>query len=119
MINEKPKTAFDLPKINCKELPFERCTNELEELKAAKHSISFYVTPDNKYKCIYTDFDEEEFYMVCNHMNRHIELFNFFKLAVLDAEKMRAIPCEEHDFTYKAIEYIRLKKLNNLNLNIK
>lgn len=46
---------------------------------------------------------------MCNHFNRHIELFNFFKLVVLDVEKMRAIPCDDQDFTYKALEYIKLK----------
>jgi hypothetical protein len=102
----------------CKELFFEVCNNELEELKKAKHSFTFYKNESNEYKCIYTDFGEEEFLMLCILVNRHIQLFNLLKLVILDTEKMREKPCTEHDFTYKALEYIKLKKLQNLNLEI-
>ena len=115
----RPRTAFELPKMTCRELHFEICDKELEELNNAKHSFTFYKTKANEYKCLYTDFGEEEFLMLCILANRHISLFNLLKLVVLDIEKMREIPCTDHDFTYKALEYIKLKKLNNLNLEIK
>jgi hypothetical protein len=57
----KPKTAFELPKMTCKELFFEVCNNELEELKKAKHSFTFYKNESNEYKCIYTDLAKKNF----------------------------------------------------------
>jgi hypothetical protein len=111
--------AFKLPKMHCKELIYEDCLTELAELKKAKHSFSFLKTDTNEYKCLYTDFGEEEFIMMGILLNRHVQLFNLFKLVILDIEKMRATPCEEHDFTYRALEYIKLKKLTNLNLELK
>lgn len=125
MLNSKPelpskgKTAFDLPKMCCRELLYENCANELEELNKAKHSFSFYKTDKNEYKCIYTDFGEEEFLMFCILVNRHIPLFNLLKLVIIDIEKAREKPLEDQNFTYKALEYIKLKKLNNLNLELK
>jgi hypothetical protein len=115
----KPKTEFQLPKMYCKELLYDKCFNELEELKNAKHSFSFLKTDENEYKCLFTGFGEEEFLMFCILVNRHVSLFNLLKLVILDTEKMRATPCEDHDFTYKALEYIKLKKLTNLNLELK
>jgi len=29
------------------------------------------------------------------------------KPAIMDIEKMQEVPCSEHDFTYKALEYIK------------
>jgi hypothetical protein len=111
--------ALKLPKMNCKELLYEECLTELAELKNSKHSFSFLTTEKNEHKCIYTGFGEEEFLMLSILTNRHIPLFNLLKLVVLDVEKNRQLPCEEHDFTYKALEYIKLKKLTNLNLELK
>lgn len=47
--------------------------------------------------------------MMCIFLSRHIELFNFMKLAIMDIEKMRKVLCTEHDFTYKALEPFRLR----------
>jgi hypothetical protein len=125
MINNNADTLFNkgwalkLPKIKCKELLYEDCVTELAELRNAKHSFSFLKTEKNDYKCLFTDFGEEEFIMMCILVNRQVPLFNFLKLVIIDTEKMRETPCTDHDFTYKALEYIKLKKLNNLNLELK
>jgi hypothetical protein len=92
---------------------------ELAELKNAEHSFSFLKTEKNEYKCLFTDVGEEEFVMFCILANRYVALFNFLKLVVLDIEKKRETPCTDHDFTYKALEYIKLKKLTNPNLELK
>lgn len=114
----KPKTALQFPKMTCLELDQNRWEDVLPEWKDAKQSITFYRTQDNKIKCLFTDLDEELFIMLCEGINRHIEVCNFFKLALLDIEKGREIPCTDPYFTYKAIDYIKLKRTQSINLEI-
>src|SRR4051794_19970965 len=107
------------PKFTCKELLEDKWEELTKEWSNAKYSLSFYKTDKDEYKCFFTDMGEEEFLMMCVFVNRHIELFNLLKLVIMDVEKMRQKPCVEHDFTYKALEYIKLKKLRNPSLEIK
>ncbi len=37
----KKRTAFELPKMTCRELFYDVCTKELEELRDAKHHLAF------------------------------------------------------------------------------
>ena len=88
-------------------------------IRNAKNVIVFFRNEiKQEFRLLYSDFGEEEFLMMSILLLRNIEVFNFFKLVIIDIEKNRAIPCEEQDFSYRALEYIKLNKLSNMDLNI-
>lgn len=114
------KSALQLPKLNLTTCETHvKLEKVFDKIRESKNVLVFLGTEvKQEFKLLYSGFGEEEFLMMSILLFRHIELFNFFKLLILDVEKNRQVPCEEHDFTYKALEYIRLNKLINLDLNI-
>lgn len=111
--------AFDLPKMRISKVEnLVQLERVFDLLREARNIVTFLRDDKGEFRFLYSDFGEDEYLMMSILMLRHIEVYNFFKLAVIDIEKNRQIPCEEHDFTYKALEYIKLGKLSHLNLNI-
>lgn len=111
------RSAFDLPKMRMTKVENLIKLEEVFKLiKQAKNVMAFFRDEKGEFRFLYTDIGEDEFLMMSILMHRHIEVYNFFKLAIIDIEKNRQIPCEEHDFTYKALEYIKLGKLAHLNI---
>jgi len=111
--------AFNLPKMKISTADdFVKMERVFDLMREAKNIITFLRDEKGEFRFLYSDLGGDEFLMMAILMNRHIEVFNFIKLVVLDIEKNRQVPCEEHDFTYKALEYIQLKKLSNINFKI-
>lgn len=114
------KTALQLPRMELttieNHIKLEEAINLIREAK----NVLLFIKDEakQKFRFLYSALEEDEFLMLAILLLRNIELFNFVKLVILDIEKTRAIPCEEHDFTYRAIEYIKLGKLKNFNINI-
>jgi hypothetical protein len=106
--------AFDLPKMSTIKVNDVRMDEVLRQQRTAQNLLTFYRTPENDMRLLYTDFGEDEFLMMCILLHRNIEFFNFFKLIVLDTEIARENP----DFTYKCLEYIKLQRTKNLKLEI-
>lgn len=114
------KSALNLPRLQLTNIESKVCLEKVFDLiREAKNVIVFFRNElTQEFRMLYSGFGEEEFLMMSILLSRNVETCNFFKLLLLDVEKNRAIPCEEHDFTYKAVEYIKMGKLTNLDLNI-
>ena len=114
------KSALNLPRIEKTTIEGEVKLDAVFDLiRSAKNVIVFFRNEiKQEFRFLYSGLGEEEFLTMSILMLRNIEVFNFFKLLIIDIEKNRAIPCEEHDFTYRALEYIKLNKLSNMDLKI-
>lgn len=114
------RSALQLPRMQLTNIEsLVKLEKVFDLIREAKNAIVFFRNEaKQEFRLLYSDFGEEEFLMMSILLLRNIEVFNFFKLLIIDIEKNKAIPCEEHDFTYRALEYIKMGKLSNLNLNI-
>ncbi len=119
-IKEKPmKSALKLPPIK----HFKADTDiKLEKvfdlMRNAKNVITFMRDEAGEFRFLYTEFGEEEFLTLAILMNRHIEVHDFFKLVMLDIENYRKAPDHDDQFTYKVLEYIKIKQKKHAILNI-
>jgi len=90
----------------------------IDEIRKARNILLLMRDERGEHRFIYSELGEVELLMTIILMYRHIEVFNFFKLVILDIEKGRESPETCNDFSYKVLEYVRLGNLKNLNLNI-
>lgn len=114
------KSALQLPRTQLTNIEsLVKLEKVFDLIREAKNVMVFFRNEvKQEFRLLYSGLGEEEFLMMSILILRNIEVFNFFKILIIDIEKNRAIPCEEHDFTYRALEYIKMGKLSNLYLNI-
>lgn len=120
-LKEEPmKSALRLPRMSISKVEtLIQLEKVFDLIRKAKNVITFFRDEQGEFRFLYTDLDEEEFLMLTILMNRHIEVFEFFKTAILDIENYRNNPPEHDDhFTYKALEYIKMRKQAIAYLNI-
>jgi hypothetical protein len=108
MFNYKDESLYRVASKDCQ--PHER-EKIMTELSIADVIFTFYRTIEGENKVLFTEIGVNEFLLLCTTINRHTPIEKLLRLALKDVEKMREVPCIEHDFTYKAIEYIKMGKL--------
>lgn len=104
--------AFKLPKMSLQECDPGGLEKILEKLKEAETVFAFCKLPGQKSQFLYTGFGEPEFALLSTLIDRHIELFEFVKLAVMTTEKFRESTEEGMTMQEKSLEYIELQKKN-------
>jgi hypothetical protein len=102
--------AFDLPKMTITDKYDYDKDEVLKELRSAPAILTFYKTKEGEYRFLFTGFDYEELMALIVPMNRHIQLFNFMKSAMISIEKLRNEELNAHEFILNAIEFIRINK---------
>lgn len=87
----------------------------LQQIKNAASVMTFYRTKNHECKFLYTGLGEEDFTTALILLSRHVAVFDFFKLAIINTELYRKGDGQEGlEFTPKALEYIEWKR-NNFN----
>lgn len=87
----------------------------LEELKESPTFLAVYTDKKGVSKICHSGLAEDLFGTLLVLLARHIGLFDFFKLLIVNTEKYRIDEgLEGFNFTPKALEYIEWKK-NNFN----
>lgn len=85
-----------------------------EQMRKADHIVTFMRDEKREFRCLYSDLGEEEYLMLTILFTRNLELLHFVKLAILDVERYRENPAENHDFSYRALHYIKTNQHKNL-----
>jgi hypothetical protein len=87
----------------------------LHEIRDSVSVITFYRTKTHECKVLHSGLGKEDLATALVLFGRHISLFDFFKLAIINTEKYREGDGKEGlTFTPKILEYIEWKK-NNFN----
>lgn len=103
------------PRISILEVDTEKMEPVLEDIRNSKSVLTFYMTIKNECKFFHTGLGEIDLATVLILLGRHIALFDFFKLAIINTEKFReGDGMEGFNFTPKVLEYIEWKR-NNFN----
>lgn len=87
----------------------------LEEIRNSKSVMTFYRTHKDECKFLHSGLGETDYGTALILLSRHIQVFDFWKLAIVNTEIYReANGMEGFNFTPKALEYMEWKK-NNYN----
>lgn len=117
--DDSMKNAFSLPKMTISKIEtLIQLDRVFDLIRKASNVITFFRDEKGEFRFLYTDLGEDEFLMMTILMHRHIEVFEFFKTAVLDIENYRNAPNHDDAFTYKALEYLNIRKQALAYLNI-
>jgi hypothetical protein len=109
--------AFQLPRMRLSET-WDFDVKEL--LEGLQDSNLFFATFQDKkgnLKVLHTGFDENMYALMQTTVHRNIEVFDFMKLSLINAEKFRNGEWNEgFEIMTRAVEYIRIKNSKNLTL---
>ena len=96
----------NLPKFSISECDGIRIENILEGIKKSEDVIASYKPKDEACNVLHSPNIENPYSMLLYLLDRHVSLFNLFKLCLHHAELQRKNELEGFQFKAKILEYI-------------
>ena len=108
-------SILNRPRMSIIEADDVKMETVLQDIKNSVSFMGFNRTKNNLCQFYHSGLGEEDFTTALILLSRHIGLFDFFKLAIINTEMYRKEDGKAGvDFTPKALEYIEWKR-NNFN----
>ena len=101
------KQPFKLPPIKSYEVDLENTKLVIEKIQKAKTMFAFLKNENNEYQFFFSGLGEEELAMLLILMDKHEQLFDLIKSAVVCTELYRIDGLEGFKYQASLIEYFK------------